>query len=92
MCGISFYQALSRDKMMTPENSWYLLIQKYIDSVDVSDTGYIVNPPVLRETRYYRDQFEMLFPDRSGVIPGYWLPKWNGNVVDPSARVLNKYN
>jgi len=27
----------------------------------------------------------------SSLIPYYWLPKWNGNVTDPSARVLSVY-
>ena len=25
------------------------------------------------------------------VIPHFWLPKWCGNVVDPSARTLTHY-
>lgn len=80
------------DGVSTPENSWYLLIQDYVNRVNVSTTEYIINPPALHETRCYRDHFELLFPGRSTVIPGYWLPKWNGDVSDPSARVLDGYN
>ena len=31
-------------------------------------------------------------PYAAHVIPYYWLPKWSGNITDPSARVLDVYN
>ena len=29
---------------------------------------------------------------KNELIPYYWVPKWSGDVVNPSARVLNAYN
>jgi len=26
------------------------------------------------------------------LLPYYWLPKWSGNLIDPSARILNVYD
>ena len=36
--------------------------------------------------------FDKYFGKHDNIIPYYWLPKWNGNVSEPSARVLDSYN
>lgn len=53
---------------------------------------YNINEPQMKETYYYRQIFESYYPNRGGIIPHYWLPKWNGNKKDPSARELENYN
>ena len=52
---------------------------------------YKINPPLFKEALYYRDVFSKFYPNRDDIIPHYWLQKWSGNVVDPSARKLNVY-
>lgn len=47
--------------------------------------------PLAMEKSYYRQLFEDHYPGRSTVIPGEWLPRWCGNISDPSARELEHY-
>jgi len=53
---------------------------------------YPVNTPVSKESFYYRKIFESLYPDRSNLIRGFWMPKIkdaNGNLIlNPSATAL----
>jgi hypothetical protein len=32
-----------------------------------------------------------MYPKCEHFTPYIWLPKWRGEIVDPSARVLNHY-
>lgn len=80
------------DGVSTKEKSWHTIINEYIDT-NVSDeeyskcNNYEHCKPMLKESYYYRTIFDShySFPH---VIPHFWLPKWCGNVVDPSARML----
>jgi asparagine synthase (glutamine-hydrolysing) len=50
-------------------------------------------PPYTKENFLYRDTFESYYLNRSMfVLSHYWLPKWSGDVSDPSARKLEKYS
>ena len=53
---------------------------------------YPHNTPVLKESLYYRKIFETHYPNREKLIDHFWLPKWCGNMMDPSARDLQFYN
>lgn len=44
-----------------------------------------------KEALYYREIFNKYFPGREKTIPYYWLPKWSGDIIEPSARVLSVY-
>ena len=86
------------DGCSSTERSWHTIIQEYIDS-KVSDKEfednkhkYTHNTPELKESYYYRKIFEELYPNRSNIIPHFWLPRWNGDIKDPSARELNNYS
>jgi len=86
------------DGCSSKERSWHTIIQEHIDSI-ISDEEferlsftYEINEPQMKETYYYRKIFESYYPSRGSLIPHYWLPKWNGNKIDPSARVLENYN
>jgi len=86
------------DGVSSTSDSWYSIIQRFVDT-QVSDEQVLlcqtinnVNPPQLKEAAYYRMLFEKYYPGRSDTIPYYWLPKWSGNVIDPSARVLDVYS
>jgi asparagine synthase (glutamine-hydrolysing) len=84
------------DAVSSKEVSWYKSLNVYINQA-VSDEQlgdasikYPYNTPQTKEALYYRDIFSELYPIKNidQVIPHYWLPKWQGNVQDPSATVL----
>ena len=49
------------------------------------------NPPRTKESFYYRQIFEKHFKGHAKWIPYTWMPKWCGNMDDPSARALKHY-
>ena len=57
-----------------------------------ASTRFPFNTPQTKEAYYYRQMFEEMFPKCEHFTPYMWLPKWCGNVVDPSARVLKHYD
>ena len=92
------------DGCSTKEKSWYTILQNHIETVifpkiykndlDIEKDFEKYNshqPPRFNEALYYRNKFEEYYPNRSQIIPYYWIPKWSGNVVEPSARVLDVY-
>ena len=48
-------------------------------------------PPVSGEGWWYRKEFEKHYSGQGEIIPHYWMPKWQGDVSDPSATVLKVY-
>ena len=82
------------DGVSAPENSWHKILAAHIESV-VGDADFAAraerfpfNTPQLKETYYYRSLFEGFYPGRAGVIPYYWLPRFCGDMKDPSAREI----
>jgi asparagine synthase (glutamine-hydrolysing) len=47
---------------------------------------------LLAEKSLYLSLFQKYYAGCEAQIPYYWLPKWCGDVQDPSARVLSIYN
>ena len=86
------------DGVSTIKKSWFEMVQeemneryKDVDMTKISDK-YPYNTPPTREALYYREEFERRFGSGSvGVIPYFWLPKWVGDIKEPSARVLEVY-
>ena len=85
------------DGVSGKEKSWYEIIQDMVNE-KISDEEFKEfqdshphNPPQLKESMYYRQIFEKHYGKHDTIIPHFWLPKWNGNVIDPSARVLSVY-
>lgn len=80
------------------DRSWYHIIQEHVN-VKISDDEFdnIVQlykhcTPMLKESLYYRIIFNDLYPNSEHLIPHFWMPKWiSGDVIDPSARVLDCY-
>lgn len=77
--------------------SWHTIIQEYIDGkitdkeFEENKDKYTHNKPELKESYYYRKIFDETFPNRANIIPHFWLPRWCGNIKDPSARELDNY-
>ena len=86
------------DGVSTIKKSWFEMVQeemneryKDVDMTKISEK-YPYNTPPTREALYYREEFERRFGSGSvGVIPYFWLPKWVGDIKEPSARVLEVY-
>lgn len=79
------------DGVSSVQDSWFQIIQRHVNTLLLADCHTRFNPPQLKESLWYRSVFEEKYPGREKLIPYYWLPKWVGDVVDPSARVLSVY-
>jgi asparagine synthase (glutamine-hydrolysing) len=86
------------DGVSTIKKSWFEMVQdemneKY-NNIDITTLTekYPFNTPPSKEALYYREEFEKRFNSNSvNVIPYFWLPKWVGNIKEPSARILEVY-
>lgn len=82
------------DGVSSHERGWYQIIQEYTDKIYTNDQfeelkkKYLSNPPLFKESLYYRECFNKDYHKFHHLIPYYWLPKWSGNIVEPSARIL----
>lgn len=86
------------DGVSTKEKSLYQHIQEHVEGLIPDDEFekckdiYEWYTPVSKEAYYYRKLFDDYFGDENAeVIPHYWLPKWVGQINEPSARVLSVY-
>jgi asparagine synthase (glutamine-hydrolysing) len=79
------------DGVSSKEDSWFIIIQKYIDTKNIiMNKKYKNNPPYSKEAYYYRMIFEQYY-NSPNILPEFWTPKWSGNIQEPSARVLDVY-
>ena len=86
------------DGVSGTEKSWFQIIQDYVnviysdDNLDLLYNKYDHCKPDTKEALFYREWYETFFgKESSHIIPYYWLPKWCGNITEPSARVLDVY-
>lgn len=86
------------DGVSSNKKSWYQVIQEYADKIPDKELAYAQKtikhcPPVSKEALYFRRIFEKYYGTGNvcKVIPYYWLPKWCGDIKEPSARVLSVY-
>ena len=86
------------DAVSSKKRSWVNIIKEFANKMysdgDVDDAKkyYKHLPPISKESLYYRDIFADYFGDNISVsktIPYFWMPRWSGDVTDPSARVLS---
>jgi asparagine synthase (glutamine-hydrolysing) len=85
------------DSVSSKTRSWSMIIQEFVDKV-VSDeefergaTAYTHDTPKLKEGYFYRKLFTKHYGPHQHLTPYQWLPRWCGDVTDPSARVLTIY-
>lgn len=85
------------DGCSSKKRSWYTVIQERVEeSISDEDMArakveYDHCVPEIKEALFYRREFERIFGshrETAKVVPYFWLPKWCGDVKDPSARVL----
>jgi len=82
-------EAMSNGVSLTTRD-WSTIIHEHLTLIE----SYNIDPvsdPVLMERAYYLREFQRIYPDCEHQVPYLWLPRWCGDVTDPSARVLNVY-
>jgi len=85
------------DGVASKKKSLFQHLQDHIEplvsdaDLESANAKYPLNTPVTKEAFYYRQIFSELYPGCEHFTPYMWLPKWCGNVVDPSARTLKHY-
>lgn len=86
------------DGVSSLKKSWYQIIQEYADTKYTDEyllekqTEYTHLPPPTKEALYFREIYESYYGrNTEEVIPYFWLPKWMGDIREPSARVLPTY-
>ena len=73
---------------------WYSVIQekaeKEISDEDMKNANekYSHCTPKTKESLMFRNIFHKHFPERDDIIPYQWLPKWSGDIVNPSGRLI----
>ncbi len=81
------------DGCSSETRSWHKVIQEYVDTLISDDEFYLnknkytFNTPLTKESYWYRKLFEEYYPNKSNIIPHFWLPNWS-DISDPSAREL----
>ena len=86
------------DGVSGEKRSWFEIIQehankKYTDEeFNSKKASYSHLPPPNKESLFFREIFEKFYGKKIDyIVPHYWLPKWSGDISEPSARVLNAY-
>ncbi|ADO67108.1 putative asparagine synthetase B [Cafeteria roenbergensis virus] len=86
------------DGVSSKKHSWYQVIQNFV-KIQIGKE-YELNKniygnylmPYTEELYFYRKIFtEHYGLENATIIPYFWLPKWSGNVIEASARVLDVY-
>lgn len=82
------------DGVSSMKKSWFQMIEELEAVKNVEIKSYEYLQPKTKEGYYYRNVFDKLYPNQSKVLSTnhFWLPKWSGDILNPSARVLNVYN
>jgi len=85
------------DGVSSRENSWYRIL---LDDMEarITDEEFQSVPlglpeiPPTKEAYYYQKTFLRTLGHQPLLLSEYWLPRWSGNVREPSARVLSVYS
>lgn len=85
------------DSVSSKKRSWYKIAQEYIDKI-ISDSefeqcrhDFTHCTPLTKEAYFYRKVFTEFYGPHQNLTPYQWLPRWCGDIIDPSARVLTIY-
>lgn len=86
------------DGVASKKKSLFQYIQEFVEDkvtqaeLDSARERFPLNTPLTKEAYYFRNIFSQLYPNCDHFTPYMWLPKWCGQIVDPSARILSHYN
>lgn len=78
---------------------WYMVIQEHANKLisnEELENAYEKYPhctPKTKESLMFRNIFHNYFPekDRDTLIPYQWMPRWCGEMVDPSGRLMKAF-
>ncbi|WP_019038457.1 asparagine synthase B [Psychroflexus tropicus] len=84
------------DSVSSKKKSWSEVIKEHVETLvsedEFSNEKFRFTPePSSKEAFYYLKTFEKSYGSHFQLTPYQWLPKWCGEVKDPSARVLEIY-
>jgi asparagine synthase (glutamine-hydrolysing) len=86
------------DGCSSVKRPWYKIIEEKAE-LEISDEEfknhkYTHCSPRTKESLMYRKYFEKFFPekDRDKIIPYEWLPKWSGDMINPSGRLIGAFD
>lgn len=84
------------DSVSSQNKSWSTIIQEHVDLLISNDEfkrrgNEFDIQPTSKEAYYYMKLFQKNYINHFQLTPYQWLPKWCGEVTDPSARVLSIY-
>ena len=65
------------DGISKKDKPWYETINEYTTS------NFNMN-----EKNYYKHIFDKYYPGLDDIIPYYWMPKWCGDIINPSNRLI----
>lgn len=84
------------DSVSSQTRSWSQILGEHIDTL-VTDEEFISqkdnykhDTPSIKEGYYYRKKYHESYGHHE-LTPFQWLPRWCGDIKDPSARTLNIY-
>jgi len=79
------------DSVSNNKQSWYEIVnnQEIVKSLN-NEYNYL--PPPSKEATWYRNIFNEYYPNQEKILPYFWLPKWSGNQLDPSGRLIDKFD
>lgn len=85
------------DSVSHIDRSWSQVIKEYVNTI-VSDRefktkalDFVHDTPKTKEAYYYRKIFTKYYGKHQNLTPYQWLPRWCGEVLNPSARTLKIY-
>lgn len=89
------------DSCSSREKPWYQVIQESVEDkytqadIDVWASNLAEADtqcrPLTKEAVYYIETFFESYGHAFQVIPYYWMPKWSGDVTNPSGRIMSAY-
>tara|TARA_B110000208_G_C11800740_1_gene442089 strand:+ start:5744 stop:7354 length:1611 start_codon:yes stop_codon:yes gene_type:complete len=86
------------DGVSGKKKGWYEIIQEHVETImtdnefETLKQKYTWNCPKSKENMWFREIFNEHYSGCEKTIPYYWLPKWSGDITEPSARVLQCYD
>jgi asparagine synthase (glutamine-hydrolysing) len=71
--------------------TWATYIGEFVDNIVSDETFQSCNGLYpSKEALYYHQVYKRYFPGLSTNMPHYWMPKWMGDVKDPSGRLVEE--
>ena len=71
------------------DRPWKDVIAEHVDSI-LDENEYDSENYMSKEQYYYVKLFDSYFPGYDLILPT-WMPKWSGDLKDPSGRLINAF-